>query len=495
MLYIGIDLGTSATKLLLMDEDGKILNIVSKGYPIEFPHPGWSEQDPRDWWEAVLAGVPELLEGHDASQVAGIGCGGQMHGLVVLDANDEVIRPCILWNDGRTTKQVSYLNDVVGRDKLSAWTANIAFAGFTAPKLLWMRDEEPELFARIDKIMLPKDYVNYRLTGVHATDCSDASGMLLLDVEHRRWSPEMLDVCGVDERQLPRLFESAEPIGTVLPEVAGRLGIPAGCVVCAGAGDNAAAAVGTGAVGDGRCNISLGTSGTIFMTSKAFRVDHANALHSFDHADGGYHLMGCILSAASCNKWWVEDVLGSKDIAGEQAGIDEHAVSLQQAYFLPYLMGERSPHNDVNARGAFVGLRMDTPRAEMTRAVLEGVAFAFRDCLDIARAQGIRPESSTVCGGGAASKLWLRMLADVLGITLEVPATEQGPGYGAAMLAAVACGAYPSVEECARKLVSVRERIEPDPNMVGAYDERYQVWHGLYPALRQSYQLMAQMAQ
>lgn len=491
MLYIGIDLGTSAVKLLLMDEQGDIKKIVSREYPLEFPHPGWSQQDPEDWWRAVLDGVPELLEGSDAAEVAGIGCGGQMHGLVVLDADDNVIRPCILWNDGRTEKQVRYLNDEVGRDKLSGWTANIAFAGFTAPKLLWMREMEPELFAQIDKIMLPKDYVNYRLTGVHCTDFSDASGMLLLDVEHRCWSPEMIEVCGISEAQLPKLFESAEPVGTLLPEIAERLGLSKQVVVAAGAGDNAAAAVGAGAVGDGRCNLSLGTSGTIFITSNTFGVDRKNALHSFDHADGGYHLMGCILSAASCNKWWIEEVLGSKDYAGEQAPIAADKVSLQQAYYLPYLMGERSPHNDANARGAFVGLRMDTSRAEMTRAVMEGVAFAFRDCLEIARSQGIDPQRSTVVGGGAASTLWLEMLATVLGVTLELPQTEQGPGYGGAMLAAVACGAFPSVAECAKQLVHVKGTIEPNSELTQIYDERYAIWRKLYPALKPSFQEMA----
>ncbi|MBQ6395448.1 MAG: xylulokinase [Atopobiaceae bacterium] len=492
MLFIGVDLGTSATKMLLMDETGEILRIVSREYGLEFPHPGWSQQDPLDWWEAVRSGMPELLEGSDASQVAGIGVAGQMHGLVVLDEADEVIRPCILWNDGRTEKQVAYLNEQIGRDKISEWTANIAFAGFTAPKILWMREEEPELFERIAKIMLPKDYVNYRLTGVHACDYSDASGMLLLDVENRCWSQEMIGLCGIREEQLPRLFESAEPIGTLLPEVAHELGLPESVVVCAGAGDNAAAAVGTGAVGEGRCNISLGTSGTIFITSREFRAVAANALHAFDHADGGYHLMGVILSAASCNKWWVEDILGTGDHAAEQAGIDLSQADLQQAYFLPYLMGERSPHNDARARGAFVGMRMDTPRHEMTRAVLEGVAFAFRDSLEIARKQGIRVERSTVCGGGAASRLWLTMLASTLGITLEIPQTEQGPGYGGAMLAAVACGAFPSVEECARGLVKVRDTVEPDSELAAKLDARYAIWRGLYPALKETYRRMAE---
>ena len=262
MLYIGIDLGTSAVKLLLMDGEGEIKNIVSKDYPLEFPQPGWSQQNPEDWKKAVLAGIPELLRGFDAGQVAGIGAGGQMHGLVVLDEHDNVIRPAILWNDGRTAKQVDYLNGVVGKEKLSKLTANIAFAGFTAPKLLWMRENEPDLFARIAKIMLPKDYINYLLTGVHCTDYSDASGMLLLDVEHKCWSREMLELCGVSESQMPRLFESYEKVGTLLPEIAKQLGLPENVIVCAGAGDNAAAAVGTGTVGEGACNISLGTSGT-----------------------------------------------------------------------------------------------------------------------------------------------------------------------------------------------------------------------------------------
>lgn len=490
MLYLGIDLGTSAVKLLLMQEDGTICNIVSKEYPVEYPHPGWSQQDPKDWIRAVTEGIPELLCGFDASEVAGIGCAGQMHGLVVLDAKDRVIRPCILWNDGRTERQVRYLNETIGRERVAAATANIAFAGFTAPKLLWMRDEEPENFSRIEKVMLPKDYVNYWLTGVHSTDFSDASGTLLLDVEHRCWSKDMLDLCGVTEAQLPRLYESYEPVGHLTAEAAATLGLPEGVVVCAGAGDNAAAAVGCGAVGSGRCNISLGTSGTIFITSDAFRVDALNALHSFDHADGGYHLMGCILSAASCNRWWCEDILKSSDYAGLQEDIDLADTSASQAYFLPYLMGERSPHNDPAARGAFVGLRLDSSRQELTRAVLEGVAFAFRDCLEIARAQGIEVTRSTVCGGGAKSRLWLEMLASILGVTLELPQTEQGPGYGGAMLAAVACGAYPSVADCAGHLVHMRGEVAPDVSLTQGYARRYEVWHGLYPALKDSFKQM-----
>lgn len=487
MYYIGIDLGTSAVKLLLMDETGSIANIVSREYPIAFPHPGWSEQDPADWWAAVCDGIPALLDGFDASQVKGIGAGGQMHGLVVLDKNDTVIRPCILWNDGRTQRQVDYLNGVIGKDKLSHYTANIAFAGFTAPKLLWMQENEPDNFARIEKIMLPKDYINYKLTGVHCTDYSDASGMLLLDVEHKCWSNEMLDICGVQESKLPKLFESWQPVGTLTAEAAQTLGLPADVVVCAGAGDNAAAAVGCGAVGGGKCNISLGTSGTVFITSDTFGVDKQNALHSFAHADGGYHLMGCILSAASCNKWWSEEVLHTTDYAAEQTPITADKLGANDVYFLPYLMGERSPHNDPASRGAFVGLRMDTPRAALTQAVLEGVAFAIRDCVEIARAQGVKIKASTLSGGGAKSPLWREILANVLGIPLTLPQTEQGPGYGGAMLAAVACGAYPSVQACAEALVHAKSTTEPDAALVEKYNARYAVWHKLYPALKVSF--------
>lgn len=314
--------------------------------------------------------------------------------------------------------------------------------------------------------MLPKDYINYKLTGVHCTDYSDASGMLLLDVEHKCWSKEMLDICGVQGSQLPKLFESWQPVGTLTAEAAQTLGLPADVVVCAGAGDNAAAAVGCGAVGGGKCNISLGTSGTVFITSDTFGVDKQNALHSFAHADGGYHLMGCILSAASCNKWWSEEVLHTTDYAAEQTPITADKLGANDVYFLPYLMGERSPHNDPASRGAFVGLRMDTPRAALTQAVLEGVAFAIRDCVEIARAQGAKIKASTLCGGGAKSPLWREILANVLGIPLTLPQTEQGPGYGGAMLAAVACGAYPSVQACAEALVHAKSTTQPDAVLV-----------------------------
>ena len=484
MLYIGIDLGTSAVKLLLMNEAGQILNVCSKAYPLEFPKPGWSQQNPEDWRRAVWEGIPLLLEGFDRSQVAGIGVGGQMHGLVVLDDVDRGIRPAILWNDGRTAEQVAYLNETVGTDRLSAWTANIAFAGFTAPKLLWMREQEPERFARIKKVMLPKDYINYLLTGVHCTDYSDASGMLLLDVSGKRWSPEMLALCGLEESQMPRLYESYEAVGTLLPEVAKKLGLPQTVRVAAGAGDNAAAAVGTGTVGEGGCNISLGTSGTIFISSDHFRVDANHALHAFAHADGGYHLMGCMLSAASCNKWLMEDIFRTTDYAAEQAGITRDMLGRNHVYFLPYLMGERSPINDTNARGTFIGMTMDTRREDLTQAVLEGVAFAIRDSLEVARKLGISISRSKLCGGGAKSALWKEILANVLQLELDSVASEQGPGLGGAMLAMVACGAFASVGEACGNLVRVSETVRPDPELAARYEARYQQFRRIYPACK-----------
>ncbi len=482
MLYIGVDLGTSAVKLLLMDAEGKIHKIASREYPLEFPHPGWSQQDPLQWFTQTMDGLKELLSECDKSQVAGISFGGQMHGLVTLDENDQVIRPAILWNDGRTTEETAYLNEVIGKEKLSAYTANIAFAGFTAPKILWMQKNEPELWARVKKIMLPKDYLAFRLSGSFCTDYSDASGMLLLDVKNRRWSKEMMEICNLTEDMLPTLYESYEVVGNILPEIAAQLQIPETVKIIAGAGDNAAAAVGTGTVGEGRCNLSLGTSGTIFISSEKFGVDQNNALHSFDHADGGYHLMGCMLSAASCNKWWMDEILKTTDYSGEQKGINK--LGENTVFYLPYLMGERSPHNNPAARAMFIGMSMDTTREDMTQAVLEGVAFGLRDSLEVARSLGIKIERSKICGGGAKSPLWRTIIAAVMNLKLDIIESEEGPGYGGAILAAVGCGEYPDVETATNKLVKVVETIEPDPELVAKYEARYQEFKKLYPTVK-----------
>jgi len=489
-LYIGADLGTSALKLLLVDEGGAVLSTVSESYDVHFPAPGWSEQHPADWWQAFKRGVARLTDGADTACIRGIGVGGQMHGLVALDETDAVIRPAILWNDGRTAAETDFLNNEVGRAVLTARTANVAFAGFTAPKVLWMQKNEPQNFEKIRKIMLPKDYLNFLLTGVYATEYSDAAGMLLLGVEHRCWSSEMLEVCGLTEEQMPQLFESYEPIGNLLPAVAAELGLSADVTVVAGAGDNAAAAVGTGTVDEGSCNLSVGTSGTLFVSSTRFASGGGDALHAFCHANGGWHLMGCTLSAASCNKWFCEDILGTADFAKEQAAITPDKVGNNHVFFLPYLMGERAIINDTDARGMFIGMRMDTTRADMVQAVLEGVAFVLRDSLEATRAAGIDVTESTLCGGGARSPLWQTILANVLGVTLHLPTVEEGPGYGAAMLAMVGCGAYKDVSACARRLVSYRATVTPDAALTARYEAQYKKFKALYPSVKALYKTL-----
>ncbi len=482
MRYIGIDLGTSSVKLLLMDGDGTILRTVSRSYPLSMPRSGWSEQDPEDWWQETCAGVRQLLEGESPSSVAGLSFGGQMHGLVVLDKDDRVLRPAILWNDSRTAEETSRLNREVGEAQLARWTGNIAFAGFTAPKLLWMQSHEPELFARIDKVMLPKDYLAYRMTGVHSTDCSDASGTLLLDVEHRCWSEPMLERCGLGRSQIPQLFESWQVVGTLTPRAAEALGLPPAVKVCAGAGDNAAAAIGTGALADGACNLSVGTSGTVFVACDRFPRLENHAIHAFAHANGKFHLLGCMLSAASCNQWWVERVLRETDYAAAQTGIEK--LGENPVLFAPYCMGERTPHNDPALRGAFTGLSLDTTREQMSQAVLEGVAFAMRDGVELAKAAGIPIPRCRICGGGAKSRLWRTIFANVLGIPVDSIETEEGPAMGAAMLAAVGCGAYESVEQLAKNVVRVTGTVEPDAELTARYEAQYQRFRKLYPALR-----------
>ena len=474
-------MGTSSVKLLLVGADGQIINSITKEYPIFYPQSGWSEQNPEDWLKATVDGMEELLNGHSRYEVKGISFGGQMHGLVLLDAADNVIRPAILWNDGRTQKQTDYLNTVVGKEKLSALTANIAFAGFTAPKILWVKENEPENFARIAKIMLPKDYLAYKLTGVHSTDYSDASGMLLLDVQNKCWSKEMCEICSVDEKWLPKLFESYERIGQVRDEY----NLP-NAIVTAGAGDNAAAAIGTGTVENGACNISLGTSGTVFISQDAFSVDKNNALHSFAHANGRYHLMGCILSAASCNKWWMEEILNTRDFENEQADL-ETMLGENEVFFLPYLMGERSPHNDVNARGCFIGMRPDTTRKQMTLAVMEGVAFALCDCVEVARQSGLRIPKTRICGGGAKSLLWQKIIANVFGMPVQTLWVEEGPAYGAAILAMVGAGEYKDVESAANAIVKVKGERLPDAQTVEKYEKNYQTFKKLYPSLKNAF--------
>ena len=486
---IGIDLGTSGAKIVLFSSRGKTVCSAMRSYSLYQPKNGWAEQAPEDWWNAVADGLSDVLSqsGVDASLIRGIGLSGQMHGLVLLDHLGCPLRRAIIWCDQRSQEECVQLEETLGQDRLLDITGNPALPGFTASKILWVQNHEPHLWEKCAHILLPKDYIRYQLTGELATDVSDASGMLLFDVKNRCWSKEMCEICGITEDMLAGIYESYEKVGCVKEDLAKELGLTDHVAVAAGAGDNAAAAVGTGTVGEGRCNISLGTSGTIFISSKNFRVDSNNALHAFAHADGTYHLMGCMLSAASCNKWWMEDILNTQDFGKEQEPITAEKLGANDVYYLPYLMGERSPHNDPAARGSFIGLRMDSTRADMTQAVLEGVAFAIKDCVEIARAQGVEIASSTLCGGGAKSPLWREIMANILGIPLALPQTEQGPGYGGAMLAAVACGEYATVQECADKLIKIKSVTEPDPALVKKYAARYELWHKLYPALKPLY--------
>ena len=481
MYFIGVDLGTSAVKLLLMDEEGKIVNIVSREYPLYFPHPGWSEQKPEDWWEQSKEGIRDLVKDVDKSQVAGISFGGQMHGLVILDENDNVIRPAILWNDGRTAKQTDYLNTVIGKEKLSEYTANIAFAGFTAPKILWVKENEPDNFAKICKIMLPKDYLAYRLSGAFVSDYSDASGMLLMDVKNKCWSKEMAEICGISLEMLPELHESFDAVGTLKPEVAAELGLPETCKVVAGAGDNAAAAVGTGTVGDGMCNVSLGTSGTVFISSNKFGVDSHNALHAFAHADGHYHLMGCMLSAASCNKWWMDEIIRTKEYTKEQENITK--LGENNVFFLPYLMGERSPHNNPDARGTFIGFTLGHTREDMARAIMEGVTYEAKEIIEKMIANGMEVNEILLNGGGAKGPVWCQIQADMYGKTCTTLDIEEATTLGAAILAALGAGLFETVEEAVDRMLRKKEVYNPNMKNHELYNRYFQIYKDAYKAL------------
>ncbi len=486
------DIGSSGLKASLMDEDLNILRNVTTTYPTRRRAGGVVEQDAADWWMSAVRAmlmlrelVPEYVKRVDA-----VGICGHMWGCLPMDRDGQPLQRAMIYSDRRAAKWAETLQERFGSDYFYRETGNMLIAQNTLCKSVWLRHEQPELYEQTYKILQAKDYLVYCLTGVHATDYSDASGMLLLDVEHKCWSRDMLALCGISESQMPRLYESFAPVGTLLPETAAALGLPQGVTVCAGAGDNAAAAVGTGTVStgaahaDSRCNISLGTSGTIFISSEKFGVDATNGLHAFAHADGGWHLMGCMLSAASCNKWWQDAIIGTNDYKGEEAKIAPEMLGRNHVYFLPYLMGERSPINDTNARAMFVGMTMDTARADMTQAMLEGVAFAIRDSFEVAKGLGLSVPRSNICGGGSRSMLWKRILANVLGIPLDVVKTSEGPGYGAALLAMVACGEYETVAQACSALVRTVDTVEPDASLTALYEERYRQFRQIYPVCR-----------
>ena len=470
-VLVGLDVGTTGVKALTVSPEGDVLAQVEEAYALSTPQPGWAEQDPEEWWRAAAS----ALEGLAVDDVAGIGLTGQMHGLVVLDERERVLRPAILWNDQRTGAECAEIEERLGLRRLVELTGNRALPGFTAPKLLWLRRHEPEVYKRIAYVLLPKDYVRLRLTGERAIDATDASGTLLFDVAGRRWSNDILAALEIPPEWLPPVAES--------PEVAGHTsdGVP----VAAGAGDQAAGALGVGVNRPGPLSIVLGTSGVVFAALEAFRADPEGRLHSFCHAvPGAWHAMGVMLSAAGSLRWLRDAVAPGKSFETLTGEAEAWLPRAEGLLFLPYLAGERTPHADPHARAAFVGLSLRHDRGALVRAVLEGVAFGLGDVLELLKELGVEPQVGRVSGGGARSDLWLRIVASVLGIPLERTAVEEGAAYGAALLGGVAAGVFADVHEAVAACVRVRGRIEPEPAWADSYAHGYQRFRALYPALR-----------
>ncbi len=483
---IGIDASTTATKAVLIDEAGAVRGIGTTEYAFSVPRPLWSEQDPALWWDGAVASIRSVLAttGVDAGDVAAVGLTGQMHGAVLLDASDDVLRPAILWNDQRTGAECDAIRHAVGAERLVAITGNDALTGFTAPKLVWVRDHEPEIWRRIAHVLLPKDYVRFRLTGEYAVDKADGAGTLLFDLAARDWSGEVLDALGIDPAWMPRTWEGPEVTGLVSAGAAAATGLRPGTPVVAGGGDQAANAVGVGAVVPGRMALSLGTSGVVFATTAQPLFEPAGRVHAFCHAvPGRWHMMSVMLSAAGSLRWFRDAVapgLGFEDVIAEAAEVPAGSEGL---WFLPYLSGERSPHPDPLARGAFVGLTLAHDRRHLARAVLEGVAFGLRDGLDLMVAAGMpAPDQIRASGGGTASELWRQVLADVLEAEIATVNTTEGAAYGAGLLAAVGAGWYPTVEDAAAALVTATPVAAPGPD-VPRYAEAHALYRELYPAL------------
>ncbi len=471
---IGIDVGTTGVKGLAIDPGGAVLKRAEAGYSLQTPRPGWAEQDPHEWWEAARGALAELSEG--AGPPAGIGLSGQMHGLVALDSANQVIRPAILWNDQRTAAECTEIERTLGLKRLIALTGNRALPGFTAPKLLWLRRHEPEAYGRIARVMLPKDYVRMRLCGEHATDVADASGTLLLDVAARRWSDEVLQALDLDRSWLPPALESPVASGRTPDEV----------VVAAGAGDQAAGAVGVGVDRPGPLSVALGTSGVVFAGLEQFVADTEGRVHAFCHAiPQTWHAMGVMLSAAGSLTWLRETIAPATPYDELLAEADHWEPGTEGLTFLPYLAGERTPHADPDARGAFVGLSVRHDRGALVRAVLEGVAMGLRDALDLVLELGRRPAAARVSGGGSRSRLWLRILASVLELPLEPVEVDEGAAFGAAILGGVAAGVWPDVHTAVAATVRPRAAIEPVPEWIERYREQRRRFRALYPALRE----------
>jgi xylulokinase len=475
-VLVGIDVGTTAVKGIAIDEEGSVLAHAEVGYPLSTPRPGWSEQDPEDWWRATESALAQLAD--TAGTPEGIGLSGQMHGLVALDSADRVLRPAILWNDQRTAAECRQIEQTLGLERLIELTGNRALPGFTAPKLLWMREHEPDLWSRLGHVLLPKDYVRLRLCGERATDVADASGTLLLDVAQRSWSAAMLDALELDPAILPAVLESPASSG------AARIG-PGGVPVAAGAGDQAAGAVGVGVARPGALSIVLGTSGVVFAACDEFLADPLGRVHAFCHArPGGWHVMGVMLSAAGSLEWARRALAPEVGFEALLAGAEAWAPGAEGLTFLPYLAGERTPHADPDATGAFVGLSLRHDRGALIAAVLEGVAYGLRDSLDLIRALGIETPLGRVSGGGARSDLWLRIVASVLELPLERLAVEEGAAFGAAILGGVAAGVWSDIEEAIATTVRPRDTVEPVPEWIEAYREGHERYAALYPALK-----------
>ena len=501
--FLGIDIGTTGTKALLLAETGGIVAQATSTYPLLTPKANWAEQNPEDWWQAAISSVRECLTRADRSfdaniEVQAIGLTGQMHSTVFLNSDGTVLRPAILWCDQRTASQCREIIDTVGFDQLILRTSNTALPGFTAPKILWLRENEPEIYDRDASILLAKDYIRYRLSGNFATDVSDASGTLLLDVAERRWAESIIEALNIPRTWLPDCFESTDITGYVTTEAAGKLGLPEGIPVVAGGGDQAAGAVGNGVVHTGSASCVLGTSGAVFWHSDAHIHDEHGRLHAFCHAvPGKWHLMGVTLAAGGSLRWFRDTLCQPEIDEAAKQGIDPYDVIIEQAFsvppgsegllFLPYLAGERTPHTDANARGAFIGLSLRHNKAHMARAVIEGITMSLKDCFELGKELSINPNQVQISGGGARSSLWRQMIADTLGVEVVHTQVDEGPAYGAAILAAVGTGRFRSVEEACREMVTISEIHQPNPLNGEIYHNIYGLYKPLYGTLKEHF--------
>ncbi len=502
---LGIDIGTSGAKTVLFTPDGKAVASHSAEYPLYQPHNGWAEQDASDWWSAVCETCRAVISksGVSPADIKGVGLSGQMHGLVMLDAQGEPLRRSIIWCDQRTGKQCEAMTSLVGADKMIGITANPAMTGFTASKILWVRDNEPQVYEKCRRILLPKDYIRYKLTGEFATEVSDASGMQLLDVKGRKWSDELLSLLQIDKALLGRVYESPEITGQVHGPAAQATGLQEGTLVAGGAGDNAAAAVGTGTVREGRAFTTIGTSGVVYAHTNTPVIDPKGRIHTFCCAvPGAWHVMGVTQGAGLSLQWFRNNFCQAEMETARGLGVDPYELMNQQAaripigserlLYLPYLMGERTPHVDPDARGVFFGVSSIHTKAHLLRAVMEGVAFSLRDCMEILRASSINPKEMLVCGGGAKSPVWKQMLSDLFGLPTATVSSE-GPALGVAILAGVAAGVYASVPEGCDAVIRKEPAGTPDAASSQAYEPFYQLYTQLYPALRESYKSLARL--